>query len=125
MDKKIKILVVDDEKAFLNIMVEKLNKEGFEVLLAEDGEKGLEIALSEHPDVVLLDILMPKMHGWDMYNKLLMDPWGNSVPVIILTNVTNVSKQEEGQKTGQFDYCVKTDYNLQDIINKIKEKAGI
>ncbi|MBU1149045.1 response regulator [Patescibacteria group bacterium] len=123
MGEKAKILVVDDEEAFLEIMVDKLTREGFTVLTARDGQEGLDVALKEHPSVVLLDVLMPKMHGWDMYNKLRQDKWGNGVPVIILTNVSNVSKQEEGEKTGQFEYCVKTEYNLEDIINKIKNKT--
>lgn len=125
MTEKPKVLVVDDEEVFLDIMVDKLSKEGFDVLTAKDGQEGLDVALKEHPKVILLDVLMPKMHGWDMYNKLRQDQWGNKVPVIILTNVANASKQEEGQKTGQFDYCVKTDYNLVDIVKKIKDKAGV
>jgi len=125
MTDKPKILVVDDEKAFLEIMVDKLSKEGFRVLTAHDGQVGLDVALKEKPAVILLDVLMPKMHGWEMYNKLRQDSWGKKVPVIILTNVSNEAKQEEGEQTGKFDYCVKTDYNLADIVKKIKDKAGV
>jgi len=119
-----KVLVIDDEQPFLDLMTDKLGKEGFTVLTANGGQIGLEVAFKEHPDVILLDILMPRMHGWEVYEKLRQDAWGKNVPVIILTNVSNKSKEEQGKKTGEFDYCVKINYNLADIIKKIKDKAN-
>lgn len=120
-----KVLVIDDEQPFLDLMTDKLSKEGFTVLTANGGQVGLEIAFKEHPDVILLDILMPKMHGWEVYEKLRQNAWGKSVPVIILTNVSNRYKEEQGKKTGEYDYCVKIEYNLGDIIKKIKEKIHL
>ena len=124
MTAKKKVLVIDDEQPFLDIMQEKLGKEGLEPLLAMGGEKGIEVALKEHPDLIVLDVLMPGMHGWSVYEKLRQDDWGRGVPVIILTNVTDKYRKEQGEKTGGYEYLVKTDVSLEEVIRNIREKAG-
>ncbi|MFH1598429.1 MAG: response regulator [Patescibacteria group bacterium] len=121
MNEKPKVLIIDDEEPFLLVMTEKLS-DYFQVTVAKDGQAGLERALAEHPDLILLDIVMPKMHGWDVYEKLRRDDWGKWVPVVIMTNVANKYKAEQGAKSGEFDYCVKSDYNLEEIVEKIKDK---
>ena len=119
-----KILFVEDEAAIQKTLGEALRKKGYDVHSALDGEAGLSSARSEKPDLILFDLILPKKHGLEVLEELRKDDSTKDIPVIILTNVASVSKQEEGQKTGQFDYCVKTDYNLVDIVKKIKEKEG-
>jgi two-component system alkaline phosphatase synthesis response regulator PhoP len=81
-----KILVVEDEESLATALKEKVVKEGMEGDVARNGELGLELALRKHPDLILLDIIMPVMDGITMLKKLRDDEWGRSVPVIILTS---------------------------------------
>lgn len=122
---KKRVLVIDDEQPFLDIMQEKLCKEGLEPLLAKGGEEGINLALKEHPDVIVLDILMPGMDGWSVYDRLRRDNCCKTVPIIILTNVTDKSRQEQSKKCGAYEYMIKADSSLEEVIKKIKEKAGI
>ncbi len=122
MDKK-KILIIEDEEAMLGAISDALINQDFETLLAKDGEEGLEIALKEHPDLILLDILMPKMDGMIMLQKLRLDEWGKTVPVIILTNVSPNANSviDSVLKNEPAYYLVKSDVRLEGIVDKIKD----
>jgi two-component system response regulator VicR len=118
-----KILIVEDEKMFRELFIEKLQEEGFSAFEAEDGEKGLKLALKEKPDLILLDILMPVMDGLTMMKKLREDSWGKNVDVILLTNL---SATEESTIKAMVDYeplyyLVKSAWSFKDIMEKIKE----
>lgn len=126
MDKK-KILIVEDEEAMLDAISEALLNQEFATLMAKDGEEGLGIALREHPDLILLDILMPKMDGMVMLQKLRLDEWGKGVPVIILTNVdpsANSVINSVLQNEPAY-YLVKSDVKLEGIVEKIKDVLKI
>lgn len=118
---KKKVLVVEDERTLRNILQDKLKSEGFSVLAAKDGLEGLKIALKDHPDLILLDIIMPKMDGIDLLKKLRTDRWGKTVPVLLLTNDINPEHMSETLKVNANDYLVKSDWELDDVIKKIKE----
>lgn len=121
-----RILIVEDDLPLLNALAETFEKEGFQVLKAQDGEGGLKVALKESPDLILLDIIMPKMHGWQMLEKLREDSWGKKVMVIVLSNISDPQKKEQFMETGQVvDYLVKTELRLQDVVHKVKERLGI
>ncbi len=121
-----RILIVEDDLPLLNALAETFEKEGFQVLKAQDGEGGLKVALKESPDLILLDIIMPKMHGWQMLEKLREDSWGKKVLVIVLSNISDPQKKEQFMETGQVvDYLVKTELRLQDVVHKVKERLGI
>lgn len=122
MDKK-RILIVEDEESVQKAISDALTNQEFATLVANDGEKGLEISLREHPDLILLDILMPKMDGMIMLKKLREDEWGKSVPVIILTNVnpTTSSVINSVLANNPAYYLVKSDVKLEGIIEKVKE----
>ncbi len=108
-----RILIVEDDLPLLNALAETFEKEGFQVLKAQDGEEGLKVALKESPDLILLDIIMPKMHGWQMLEKLREDSWGKKVLVIVLSNISDPQKKEQFMETGQVvDYLVKTELRL-------------
>ena len=115
-----KILVVEDEAILLQALSGKLTKEGYQVLEARDGRQGLEIALSVHPDLILLDIIMPVMDGMAMLKKLREDEWGKNVPVLILTNLSDNQKIDESLRQGVFDYLTKTNWSLDDLVKRIK-----
>lgn len=117
-----KILIVEDDKNLIQIINDKLELEKFQTLLAYDGEEGLISALQHHPDCILLDIKMPKMDGLQMLKKLREDKWGKSVPVIILSNVDSPDYVTKALKEMAVDYMIKSDWDLKDIIKKIKEQ---
>lgn len=117
------ILIAEDEPPMLRILSDKLTESGFYTLSATNGEEGLEQALTHHPDVVVLDILMPKLNGMDMLKKLREDKWGKTVPVVMLTNVsadTNETLQAIVTTQPAY-YFVKSNTKLEDIVEKIKD----
>ncbi len=117
-----KILIVEDDTSLLRAYMEKLTREGFEVQAAEDGESGLDLALKEHPDLILLDIILPKMSGMDVMKMLRADEWGNKVPVIVLTNLEADSERVREITRGEpAYYLVKLNYTIADVVAKIKE----
>ena len=128
LNKKILILVVEDEEILARTLAEKLEAEGFKVFKAVDGDEGLRMALVEHPDLILLDLLMPRVDGMTMLKKLREDPWGLHAMVIILTNVRDPAKVAEGMNVGldgTYEYLVKTDWSLDAVVDRIKEKLKI
>ena len=120
--KKKKVLIIDDEKPLLDIYHDKFSKEGFSVRDARNGQEGLEVAEKESPDIILLDILMPVMDGMTMLKKMRETDWGKDVPVIILSNLEDADKVAEAASVGVFDYLVKQNYKLGDLVDKVKEK---
>lgn len=122
-----KILIVEDEASLRGALRDKLSLEGFTALEAKNGEEGLAVALRERPDLILLDIVMPKMDGMTMLKKLRAEnEWGKSAPVIILTNLTSDNEQRNRDitETEPSYYFVKTDWTLEDILTKIRELLG-
>src|SRR3990167_6145262 len=120
-DKKT-ILIVEDEISLLNALRDKLTREGFSTLEAKNGEEGLEVALREHPDLILLDIVMPKMDGMTMLRKLREDLWGKSAKVIILTNLSDKEKMAEALEQKLHKYLVKSDWKIEDVVAKVREQ---
>ena len=120
-----KILIVDDETVLADLLSAKIGSEGFSVIVARDGEEGLEKALAEHPDLILMDIIMPKMDGITVLKKLRQDSWGKNAPVIILTNLNTAEAVEDSIASGAYDYLVKIDYTLEDLVKIIKKRLGI
>ena len=118
---KKKILIVEDEVSLLNVLSEKLKLEGFEILEAKNGEEGLDLAIKQKPDLILLDIIMPKMDGITMLGKLRENSWGKHVPVIILTNLSSGSEILKSVEKKVFSYLIKSDWKLEDVVKKIKK----
>jgi DNA-binding response OmpR family regulator len=102
-----KILIVEDEASLLKAFVQKFKDESFLTLEARDGIKGLEIALKEHPDLILIDIIMPKLDGIGMLKKIREDAWGKNVKVIMLTNLSDNKKLNEAKKWVQIVFSLK------------------
>jgi CheY-like chemotaxis protein len=120
------ILVVEDDQYYQKILSTKLSNEGYHVLLAENGEKGLETALREHPDLILLDIKMPIMDGTTVMSKLREDEWGKGVPIIMLTNMDPDDKILSASAYGKpVYYLTKIDTPIEDLVTKIKETLNL
>jgi len=127
-DKKTKILIVEDEEVICKAYADELRDEGFAILIAKNGQVGLELALREKPDLILLDILMPVMDGLTMMDQLRQkDLYGKNVPIILLTNLS--ASEEKIMKAITKDepayYLVKSDWNLSQVVEKIRERLGI
>jgi len=116
-----KILIVEDEGLLRELLVEKMNIEGFKTFSASDGKEGLDIALKELPDLVLLDLLMPNMGGMEVLKHLREDERGRDIPVIILSNLSGKEDIVEGAEKGAVEYLVKSNFDLDDIVAKIHE----
>jgi DNA-binding response OmpR family regulator len=120
-DQKKLILVVEDELAQREILNYRLKKEGYDVISVKDGEDGLKIALEKHPDLILLDIIMPKKNGLDMVNELRRDAWGKTAKVIILTNLSTPKDVQKALDEEVYEYLVKSDTKIETVVSKIEE----
>ena len=125
MNGKKKILIIDDDASLRSVLEDKFSGEGFSVRLAKNGQEGLEIALEEKPDVILVDILMPVLDGLGMIKELRQDNWGKEANVILLSNLDDTTKIAEAAQLGVFDFLTKQDYKIDDVVKKVKEKLFI
>ncbi len=119
------ILIVEDDPSLSNLYDEKFKKEGFQTLLARDGAAGLNMAITKNPDFILVDMLMPKMTGMEMMEKLKASPTGNKIPVIFLTNVAEKEEKEKAIHLGAVDYLAKAMHSPEDIVSRVKKNLGI
>ncbi len=122
MDKK-KILIVDDEVALRRALIDSLKTEGdFELLEAGDGEVALDIIRKEHPNLVLLDIAMPKMDGMEMARRAQAENLLEKTKIIFLTNSTDITQIATAVEVGSSDYLIKADWDIKDIVGRVLEK---
>jgi DNA-binding response OmpR family regulator len=119
-----KILIVEDDKDFFWILQQSFTGKGFSLFFAHDGEEGLKIAEDEKPDLILLDILLPKMDGISMAKKLKEN--GFKTKIIFLTNLKDAEHISEAVETMEdTDYIVKSDLHVDHIIDRVKGKLGV
>ncbi len=116
-----KILVVEDDKFLVNVLLSKLQKEGFEVVHAFDGEEALAKVREKKPDLILLDLILPVKDGFDVLKELKEDGATKNIPVIILSNLGQETDIEKGKKLGAVDYMIKANWSMKDVIAKVKE----
>jgi CheY-like chemotaxis protein len=122
-DKKtFKVLVVEDEKFLIKIYDMKLKNEGFDVSLAEDGEEAVKAAVSEKMDIILLDLVLPKMNCLEVLENIRKSPMNKDTPVIILSNIANTEFVDKAKALGVIDYFTKANTALSEIVTKIREK---
>jgi DNA-binding response OmpR family regulator len=119
---KKRVLIVEDDAQLREALVEKFSHAGLEPLQAADGEAGLAAALEEKPDIILLDIEMPKMDGITMLSHLRDDVRGRDMPVIVLTNVDDASKLLQAWGNRAMDFLVKSDWKIEDIVKKVRTR---
>ncbi len=116
-----KILFIEDEATLQKTFAEILKSEGFEVISALDGESGLNLIRGEKPDLVLLDLILPKLHGLEVLKEIKKDENTKNIPVIVLTNVESIEEIDKALELGATTYLVKSDYNLEEVVEKIKK----
>ncbi|EKE07650.1 MAG: Two-component response regulator [uncultured bacterium] len=120
-----KILIVEDEKLELMALVARFKMENFKVFEASDGEEGLKIALDEHPDFILSDIMMPKVTGIEMITQIRQSgEWGKAVPILMLTGVVEAESISKIVEQGVHDYIIKGAMNMDDVVKKVNDKLS-
>ena len=119
-----KILFVEDEPSLQKAISELLTQEGFEIFSAIDGEEGLKMAKKEKPNLILLDLILPKKDGFEVLKELKADSELKDIPVIVLTNLEGMGDVEKALELGATTYLVKANYELEDVVTKIKDFLG-
>lgn len=126
MNKKVhKILIVEDDPSISGLLSEYLVGEGFNVIVAQDGDKGLGMAISDKPDLILLDIMMPKKDGLSMLKELRTTEEGKTVPVIMLTNEKSIEEINQALESGVHDYFIKADWDVKTLLASIRKQLLI
>ncbi len=116
-----KILMIDDDSFIRKVYQTELSEKGYEVILAIDGDEGLAKAISEHPELIILDVMMPKMNGFKVIEELKKNPTTSQIPVIFLTHLSQAEDKQRGLALGASDYLVKDD-TTSDILAQSMEK---
>jgi DNA-binding response OmpR family regulator len=122
MSEKNKVLLVEDDPMVVKMYQRKLTMEGFDLFLAFNGEEGLLAMAKNRPDIILLDIMMPKMNGLEMLKEIKNEELWKGIPVVMLTNLGD--RPEDVQKCkelGAFDYWVKANLSLKDLVERIRK----
>jgi len=118
---KKKVLIIEDENDLRFFIARALKEEGFEVIEAFDGEEGMEKAKKEKPDLILLDLLLPGISGYEVLTRIKKDPELEMIPVLILSNLGQQEEIERGLKLGAIDYLIKANFTLDEIVDRIKK----
>jgi len=118
-----KILLVEDEEIMISHLQKKLTNEGYEVSVARDGEEGLKAMREVRPDLVLLDIIMPKMGGFEVMEEMNKDKELKKIPVIVISNSGQPVELDKAQKLGAKDWLIKTEFDPQEVIDKVKKQV--
>lgn len=122
MDKPPKRILLAEDDRFLRKAAEvTLRRHGFTVLTASDGEAALQIARAETPDLVLLDLIMPRLQGFEVLRTLKQDPATEAIPVIVLSNLGQPSDVQQAMEEGAAAYFVKADLSLQALVQRVEE----
>lgn len=124
MEKK-KILIIEDEAMLQRALTEFLESEKFEIVNALNGEEGLMMAKEKKPDLILLDIILPKKDGYEVLEEIKKNEDTKKIPVIILTNLESAEDIQRAFDAGATTYLVKSNYKLDDVVKKIKDTLKI
>ncbi len=119
-EKKIKIALIEDDPFLSSMYAMKFELEGFDVLIATDGVAGVELVTKKIPDLILLDILMPKKNGFDVLADIKKNEATKNIPVILLTNLNQTEEVELGMELGAVDYLIKAHFMPSEVVDKIK-----
>lgn len=115
------VLVVEDEKFFLKTICPKLKEANLKVIEAKDGQSGLKTALKHKPDLIILDVVMPNMDGFTVLKELRKDEWGKTVPVTMLSNLSDPLRITETEEDKYFVYLLKAKTTLEEIVTVATE----
>ena len=119
-----KILIIEDDTSLVKVLRDSLTREGYVVLESRSGKTGLGIALTQHPDLILLDIVLPDLDGISIVKAIHDDPASQKIKVIMLTNLSDTQNVAEALVNGSYDFLVKSDWKIDDVIKVVREKLA-
>ncbi|MDA3840409.1 MAG: response regulator [Patescibacteria group bacterium] len=119
--KKQIVLLAEDDKFISLAYKDGLARAGYEVIHAENGKKALDLAKKNKPNIILLDVIMPEMNGFEVLTALKKEKLLKKIPVVILSNLGQESDILKGQELGATDYMIKSNYSLGEVVDKIKK----
>jgi CheY-like chemotaxis protein len=119
-----KILIIEDEDIMRNLLDKKLQGAGYQISTAKDGQEGFDFLKKESFDLVLSDIIMPKMGGFEVMEKMSQDPTLKNIPIIVVSNSGQPVELDQAKRFGAKDWLVKTEFDPQEVIVKIKKLLG-
>ena len=119
-----KVLIIEDEEILLELLEKKLVQEGYDVQVAKDGVEGLEKIEERKPDIILLDIVMPRMGGFEVMKELQKKEEFSDIPIIIISNSGQPVELDLAQKLGARDWLIKTDFDPKEVIDKVINQIG-
>ncbi|PIV10247.1 MAG: response regulator [Candidatus Portnoybacteria bacterium CG03_land_8_20_14_0_80_41_10] len=117
-----KILIIEDEEVLLELLQKKLTQENYQIDVARDGQEGLNKAKESKPDLILLDIIMPKMGGFEVIEKMNQDEELKSIPIIIISNSGQRVELDRVKELGVKDWLIKTDFDPKEVVAKVKKQ---
>jgi len=115
------VLIVEDDRFLNKAYADKLGREGFEVMLATSADEAKQHLARKMPSIILLDIIMPYVSGFEFLQEIKQDPKYKKIPILIISNLSQEEDIKKGKQLGAVDFIVKTDYTLDEIIEKVKE----
>ncbi|MBU0722107.1 response regulator [Patescibacteria group bacterium] len=124
IDRK-KILIIEDDNMINSMYKTRFEAEGFEVFVADNGGIGLELAKTEKPDIIILDVILPQLDGFSVLDQIKKDKTTKNIQVIMLTNLGTEEDKEKGKAMGAFDYLVKASLTPGQVSEKIKQALKI
>lgn len=119
-----KILIIEDEEIILDLLQKKLSQEGFEISVAKDGQEGLRLIKEVKPDLILLDIVMPKIGGFEVMEEMQKEDELKNIPVIVVSNSGQPVEIDKAQALGAKDWLIKTEFDPKEVIEKVVKQIG-
>ena len=119
-----KILLIEDEELMINLLERKLAQEGYEVSIAKDGIEGLEKMKKTKPDIVLLDIVMPRMGGFEVMEEMVKNKELKKIPIIVISNSGQPVELDRAKRLGAKDWLIKTEFDPQEVLEKVIKQIG-
>lgn len=116
-----RILIIEDERALRRSMEYRLQKEGYAVVTAQNGEEGLARAAEERPDLVLLDLILPKLNGFEILRRFKADPALQDVPAVIFTNLSQETDRNQAEALGAAGFFVKSDLPIDQVVEQVRK----
>jgi DNA-binding response OmpR family regulator len=117
-----KVLIVEDEEALRKVLQEKIQNAGFETFAAKDGVEGWDMAKDKSPDIILLDLILPKRSGFEVLGMLKQDPTLKDIPVFVLSNLAEDESLKKALQMGAEDFFVKSQHPINEVIEKVKAR---
>lgn len=119
-----KVLIIEDDDHISKVYEIKLGKENIDIVIARDGEEGINMVVSEKPDLVLLDLMIPIKDGFIVLEEVKKTPFGKNVPIVVISNLGQQGDIEKAMKLGAADYLIKVNLSIQEVIDKVKKHLG-